>query len=90
MELAKITSKGQITIPKPIRQKLGDRDGDKVVFWENEGRIYILNSAMVALQSAQEAFAGEADHAGLRNEDDLTSMIKDLRKERTTVRAANN
>lgn len=32
---AKVTSKCQITLPKPIRQKLGIEEGDEVVF---EGR----------------------------------------------------
>ncbi|NCC62263.1 MAG: AbrB/MazE/SpoVT family DNA-binding domain-containing protein, partial [Verrucomicrobiae bacterium] len=32
MELAKITSKGQITIPVDIRRKLGVKEGDKVLF----------------------------------------------------------
>ena len=31
-EVATITSKGQITLPKPIRQALGIANGDKVAF----------------------------------------------------------
>ena len=46
MELAKITSKGQITIPVSIRRKLGVKKGDKVLFFEEAGRIYILNSSI--------------------------------------------
>ena len=34
MELAKVTSKGQITIPIDIRKKLGIREGDKILFME--------------------------------------------------------
>ncbi|MBR5508946.1 MAG: AbrB/MazE/SpoVT family DNA-binding domain-containing protein, partial [Lachnospiraceae bacterium] len=34
MELAKVTSKGQITIPIEIRRKLGLKEGDKVLFIE--------------------------------------------------------
>ena len=30
MELAKVTSKGQITIPIEIRKKLGIKNGDKI------------------------------------------------------------
>jgi len=36
MEQAKVTSKGQITIPKKIREKLNINPGDKVIFSENE------------------------------------------------------
>ena len=32
MELAKVTSKGQITIPIDIRRKLGIKEGSKVLF----------------------------------------------------------
>ena len=34
MELAKVTSKGQVTIPVEIRRKLGIKNGDKVLFME--------------------------------------------------------
>ena len=45
MNLAKITMKGQITIPMEVRKKLGVREGDKVVFLEQDGRMYCENSA---------------------------------------------
>jgi len=32
MEIAKVSSKGQITIPIEIRKKLNLKEGDKVVF----------------------------------------------------------
>ncbi len=83
MELAKITSKGQITIPVDIRRKLGVKQGDKILFVEEAGRIFILNSSMEALRTAQAAFAGEAGRTELKNEDDVVAMIKDLRRERT-------
>ena len=31
MELAKVTSKGQVTIPIEIRKKLGIKNGDKIL-----------------------------------------------------------
>lgn len=71
MELAKITSKGQITIPIEIRRKLGVKDGDKVLFVEEAGRIFILNSSMEALREAQAAFAGEAERTDPKDMDDV-------------------
>ena len=62
MELAKVTSKGQITIPIEIRKKLGIKEGSKVLFLEEAGRIYLANSSMEALREAQAAFAGEAEY----------------------------
>lgn len=82
MELAKVTSKGQITIPIEIRKKLGIKEGSKVLFLEEGGRIYLANSSMEALREAQQAFVGEADRIGLKTEDDVMAMIKELREER--------
>mgnify|MGYP004691172961 FL=1 len=81
MELAKVTSKGQVTIPIEIRKKLGIKNGDKVLFMEDSGRIYMMNSSMDALREAQRAFAGEAEKADLKNDDDVMAMIKELREE---------
>ena len=81
MELAKVTSKGQITLPKVIRDVLGLKDGSKVVFFEKDNDIVIRNSAMVALEKIQEAFEGEAERLGLKTEEDVVKMIKDFRKE---------
>ena len=83
MELAKITSKGQITIPIEIRRKLGVKEGDKVLFLEDAGRVYLLNSSMEALREAQAAFSGEAQRVGLKDEDDVISMMREFRREGT-------
>ena len=56
MELAKVTSKGQVTIPIDIRKKLGIKNGDMVLFVEEAGRIYMMNASMDALREAQNAF----------------------------------
>lgn len=89
MELAKVTSKGQITIPIDIRRKLGIKEGSKVLFIEDAGRIYIANSSMEALREAQEAFRGEAERVGLQSEEDVVDMIKEIRKERMGDKPAN-
>lgn len=81
MELAKVTSKGQVTIPIEIRKKLGIKSGDKILFVEESGRIYMMNSSMDALREAQRAFAGEAERLGLKDDDDVMAMIKEFREE---------
>ena len=86
MELAKITSKGQITIPVDIRRKLGVKEGDKVLFVEEAGRIYILNSSMEALREAQAAFSGEAERAGLKSEDDVVALLDQAEHDLVEVR----
>ncbi len=41
MDTAKITSKGQITIPKKIRDRLGVAEGERVYFVEKGGQMII-------------------------------------------------
>ena len=82
MDVAKVTSKGQITIPIDIRRKLGVKEGDKILFIEERGRVVMLNSSMEALRKAQLAFAGEADRLGLQDEDDVAAMVAEIRGER--------
>ena len=81
MELAKVMSKGQVTIPVSIRKRLNLKEGDKVIFLEKDGNIVIANSAMVALAQVQEEFAGEAERLGLTNEQDVVDLVKDVRRE---------
>ncbi len=38
MSTATITSKGQVTIPKDIREKLGLRQGDRLIFYVEDGK----------------------------------------------------
>jgi antitoxin PrlF len=38
---AKVTSKGQITIPREVRRRLGVRAGDRVLFEEDQGGMRI-------------------------------------------------
>ena len=81
MELAKVTANGQVTIPIEIRKKLGIKNGDKILFVEESGRVYMMNSSMDALREAQRSFAGEAERLGLKDDDDVMEMIKSLRQE---------
>jgi len=80
MELAKVTTKGQVTIPIEIRKKLNIKDGDKLLFIEKPDGIIILNPTMMALDKIGRAFEGEAERLGLKNDDDVVAMIKEIRK----------
>lgn len=81
MELAKITSKGQITLPISIRRILNLKDGDKVAFIEKNGQYIIVNPLSLAIDNAREAFAGEAKRLNLKTEDDVVNLIKEVRNE---------
>jgi len=79
MELAKITSKGQITIPVQIRKKLKLKEGDKVFFYEEHGKVIFQNASQVALAAIQTEMNGEASKAGFETEDDVVKYINELR-----------
>ncbi len=82
MEITKMTSKGQITIPIEIRKALKLEEGSKVAFvTDDEGRFYIMNSSFIALKNIQTSFQGEAEKLGLKDENDVVKMIKEFRKE---------
>ena len=82
MELAKVTSKGQITIPLTIRNLLGLKTGDKVFFEESRGKVYIRNASHITLSNVQDQMQGEAEKAGFQTEEDVITYIKELRKAR--------
>ena len=82
MELAKVTSKGQITIPLVIRDMLGLKSGDKVFFEEIKGKVYIANASQITLSNIQTQMRGEVEKAGFQTEDDVVAYIKELRKTR--------
>ena len=80
MQVAKLTSKGQITLPKEVRQELKIKNGDKVVFIKSAEGFTVANASLVALKKLQDGMAGEADKAGLFTEDDVVAMIKEYRR----------
>ena len=71
MESAKVTTKGQVTIPKSIRELLDLKEGSKILFIQKGNDVIIKNSAMIALENIQNEFDGEAERLGLETEDDV-------------------
>ncbi len=90
MEVAKVTSNGQITIPSDIRRRLNIKDGDKVLFMESDAGVLMFNSSMVALRQFQKDMEGEAEKAGLITEDDVVALCREVRKDLRGGRNANN
>ena len=60
IDSAKVMSKGQITIPKDIREILGVSNGDRVTFVVENGNVRLINSAVYAMQMLQAQMTGEA------------------------------
>ena len=82
VELATITTRGQMTLPIAVRKKLNVGEGSKVVFMEENGRVVIENAGMVALREAQESMRGVAESLGIKDEQDVVDMIKEVRQKK--------
>ena len=80
MNLAKISSNGQITVPVEIRRQLGLKSGDKILFFQKpDGEIVISNASAQTIRKAQAAFSGVAEEMGVYNEDDIQALVDEIR-----------
>ena len=77
---AKVMAKGQVTIPKDVREVLGVTSGDHISFIV-EGSTVRINSAVYAMQMLQGEMAGEAERVGLTSDDDVMELVEELRNE---------
>ena len=76
---AKVMAKGQITLPKDIRTALGLGTGDRVTLICEDNKVILMNSAVYAMQILQNGMKGEAQKTNLLSEDDINSLISDIR-----------
>ena len=78
---AKVLPKGQITIPKDIREQLSINVGDRLTLICRDDRLILMNSTLFALHEFQNAMDGEAEKAGLHSDDDVVELIMQMRRE---------
>ena len=78
---AKVLPKGQITIPKDIREQLSINVGDRLTLICRNDRLILMNSAVFALKEYQNAMKGEAAKAELYSDDDVVDLIMQMRYE---------
>ena len=75
MNLARVSSNGQVTVPVEIRRKLNIKEGDKILFLENaKGEIVLQNSSRVAIREAQAALKDVSS-----SEEEILQDIMELR-----------
>lgn len=78
---AKVMAKGQITIPKDIRDILGISCGDRVTFVVENGNVRLINSAVYAMQMLQSQMSGEAENTKLTTDEAVMDLVKEVRAE---------
>jgi AbrB family looped-hinge helix DNA binding protein len=76
---AEVMAKGQITLPKDIRQALGVKIGDRVTLISRDNQVLMMNSAVYAMKMLQSSMEGEAEKAGLHTEEDVADLIREMR-----------
>ena len=64
MSTATVTAKGQITIPKRVREALGLRVGDQVVFLLEDGKAYLHPISRRDIKELYGVFAGRRPFPG--------------------------
>jgi AbrB family looped-hinge helix DNA binding protein len=73
MNLARVSTNGQITVPVEIRRALKIKEGDKVLFYQKaNGEIVINNTSLIAIQEALSA----AGTASASEEEILAEIVK--------------
>ncbi|HIR36668.1 MAG TPA: AbrB/MazE/SpoVT family DNA-binding domain-containing protein [Candidatus Faecimorpha stercoravium] len=77
---ARVMSKGQVTIPKNIREALGVATGDRVTFIFENGSVRVINSAVYAMQKFQEQMKGQAEKSEFASEEDVADWITNTRR----------
>ena len=78
---AKVMAKGQITLPKDIRDALGVKTGDRVALISQDNQVIMMNAAVYAMKMLQTSMKGEAEKAGLRSDEDVVALIREMRSE---------
>ena len=78
---AKVMSKGQVTIPKDVREILGISSGDRITFVVENGNVQLINSAVYAMQLLQAQMANEAENTGLTSDEAIIDLVKEVRAE---------
>jgi antitoxin PrlF len=75
---AKVTSKGQITVPREIRRRLGVRAGDKLLFEEDGAGVRVT---AVQKKSAFEKYRGIGTRGIGKGKKGVQRWVRELRGE---------
>ena len=91
MQQAQLSAKGQVTIPKNIRQNLGVKQGDYIFFVATKNGISVINERerkerlqrnAERFEFVQKNFDGLAEDLGVQTDEDVVALIREYRKEK--------
>ncbi len=88
LTLAKVTRKGQMTIPQSLREELGIEPGDYVALRPLMGGILISKASVTPEVKAEDvlrhlvaSLGHEAEARGIRDDADLDAVIEELQQQ---------
>lgn len=70
-DVAKVSSKGQVVIPKEIRERLGILPGEKIIVMTRDEEIVLKKARRLRLEELSEKIAGAAE----KNKIDVEKLI---------------
>ncbi len=73
MIIARVTSKGQITLPKKVREKLGVQPGEAVGFEEMDDQVFIRKAVP---RSPFDKWVGKLGHLRGKRSDDIVKEAR--------------
>ncbi|HBI03677.1 MAG TPA: AbrB/MazE/SpoVT family DNA-binding domain-containing protein [Paenibacillaceae bacterium] len=79
MEVSRMSSKGQVTIPKSVREMLKLNEGDKVAFIEENGKFVITKASVIALREFLNEMSLEIKNKGI-TEEELVGELEQVRE----------
>lgn len=78
MDVSRISSKGQVTVPKSIRQLLDLGEGDRLAFVQENGKVVITKASLIAFRKLTDTISEEAEKNGVTEEE----LLQDLERVR--------
>jgi AbrB family looped-hinge helix DNA binding protein len=74
MRKAKVSPKGQVVIPKPLRDKFGIKEGEEVLMEESKKGILVMKREENPLKAMVGLFEGKTAKSSI-------DLVRDIRKE---------
>jgi len=81
VENARVMARGQITLPKDIRERIGVGTGDKIALVCEGDKVTMMNAAVYAMRVLQQGMEGEWEKAGIYSDEDIMDLVSEVRNE---------